>query len=61
MAASMVAWTKNLFFFESSAKHYAEQFSRGDSLVVLVKPEELEVSIVPDEGHVRPSQAAVKS
>jgi hypothetical protein len=56
-----VAWTKNLFFFESSAKHYAEQFSRGDSLVVLVKPEELEVSIVPDEGHVRPSQAAAKS
>jgi hypothetical protein len=49
------------FFFESSAKHYAEQFARGDSLFVLVKPGEPEVSIVPDEGHVRPSQPAAKS
>jgi hypothetical protein len=44
------------FFFESSAKQYAEQFSRGDSLVVLVKPGEPEVSIVLDEDHVRPNQ-----
>jgi hypothetical protein len=48
------------FFFESSAKHYAEQFARGDSLVVRVKPGEPEVSIVPDEDQVRPNQSANK-
>jgi hypothetical protein len=49
------------FFFECSAKHYAEQFAQGDSLFVLVKPGEPEVSIVLDEGHVRPNQPAAKS
>ena len=36
------------FFVESSAREYARQFARGDSLVVRVKPGRPEVSIVPD-------------
>ena len=39
------------FFLESSAREYAEQFARGDSLVVRVKPGMPEVSIVPDKDH----------
>jgi len=52
---------KKPFFFESSAKHYAERFARGDSLFVLVKPGEPELSIVPDEGNVRANQSAAQS
>jgi Protein of unknown function (DUF3592) len=36
------------FFLKSSAEDFAKQFARGDSLVVLVKPEQPEVSIVSD-------------
>ena len=39
------------FFFESSAQEYAQQFARGDPLVVRVKPGSPEVSIVPDRDH----------
>ena len=49
------------FFFESSAKRYAEQFARGDSLVVRVKPGEPEVSILLDEDQVRPNQPATST
>jgi hypothetical protein len=49
------------FFFESSAKSYAEQFARGDSLVVRVKPGGPEVSIVFAEDQVRPNQPATST
>ena len=49
------------FFFESSAKLYAEQFARGDSMAVRVKPGQPEVSIVLDEDQVRPNQLATST
>jgi Protein of unknown function (DUF3592) len=48
------------FFFESSAKQYAQRFTRGDSLVVRVKPGKPEVSIV-DEGQIRTIQSATST
>jgi hypothetical protein len=42
------------FYFESSAKNYANKFTKGGNLVVRVKPGALEVSLVRDEDQVRP-------
>jgi hypothetical protein len=41
------------FFLESSARDYASQFKKGDTLVVRVKPGEPETSQVRDEDQVR--------
>jgi hypothetical protein len=49
------------FFLESSAKQYAEQLARGDSLVVRVKPGQPEVSIVRDEDQVRKNQSTTSA
>jgi hypothetical protein len=43
------------YFFESSAKQYANQFARGDNLVVRVKPGAPEESVVRNEDQVRPA------
>jgi hypothetical protein len=43
------------FSLESTAKQYADQFARGDSLIVRVKPGEPEVSIVHDEDQAKPN------
>ena len=49
------------FFFESSAQRYAQQFTRGDSLIVRVKPGKPEVSIVNDEDQIRTNQSATST
>ena len=46
------------FFLESSAKQYANQFARGDNLVVRVKAGAPEESVVRDEDQVRPAPSA---
>jgi hypothetical protein len=43
------------FFLGGSAKEYASQFARGDNLVVRVKPDHPEISIVRDEDVVMPN------
>jgi hypothetical protein len=37
------------FFLESSAKAYADQFTRGNTLFIRVKTGDPETSFVPDE------------
>jgi len=49
------------FFFKSSAEDHSKQFTRGDSLVVLVKPGEPEVSLVPDASHLRAVKQAANA
>jgi hypothetical protein len=41
------------FFFRSSAKAYADQFKRGDPLIIRVKPGELDTSVVLDPDQTR--------
>lgn len=41
------------FFLESSAKAYADQFTRGDGLIIRVKTEDPETSLVRHEDQVR--------
>jgi hypothetical protein len=41
------------FFFRSSAKAYADQFKRGDPLIIRVKPGEPETSFVLDLDQTR--------
>jgi hypothetical protein len=43
------------FFLDTSAETYADLFSRGDNLVVRVKPGHPEISIVCDEDVVVPN------
>jgi hypothetical protein len=43
------------FFLATSAEEYAEQFAKGDDLVVRVKPGQPEKSIVRDEDFVKPN------
>lgn len=46
------------FFLESSAKRYAEQFVRGDLIIVRVKPGEPELSILLDQDQVTRNRSA---
>ncbi len=41
------------FFVDSAARDYVDQFTRGDALVVRVKPGEPEISVVRDEDQGR--------
>jgi hypothetical protein len=49
------------FYRESSAKDYASKFSKGDNLIVRVKPGEPEVSLVRDEDQTRSNESANSS
>lgn len=46
------------FFLRSSAEDYAGQFTRGDKLVVRVKPGEPQISILRDEDQSKVKQSA---
>jgi hypothetical protein len=41
------------FFLDSSAKAFASRFTRGDTIVIRVKPGEPETSLVRDEDQAR--------
>lgn len=41
------------FFFDSAARDYADRFTRGDTLVIRVKPGEPETSVVRDADQSR--------
>jgi hypothetical protein len=41
------------FFLESSAKAYADQFTRGNALMIRVKPGDPEISFARDEDQTR--------
>ena len=49
------------FFLESSAKAYADQFTRGDTLIIRVKTEDPEISFLRDEDHVRTKAGSTSS
>ena len=52
---------KKPFFLESSAKAYADQFTRGDTLIIRVKPGVPERSLVRDEDQVRTKESATSA
>jgi hypothetical protein len=49
------------FFLKSSAERYACQFTRGDSLVIRVKPGDTEISVVRDEDQSKVKESTTNS